>query len=104
MHVAVRKGKVRIVELLIENGADVEIKNSKGLTALALAERYKNSSSANIEMLNAFGLCEKVLSDAIVKLSLINEDEKDEDGSFRKLKNAMAPGDISNQDTFNVVI
>ena len=41
LHNAVRKGHTKVVKLLLENGADLKIRNAKGKTPIDLA--YGNS-------------------------------------------------------------
>lgn len=48
LHWAVSRGHKDIVELLIEKGADVDAKNSKGKTALQLAENQKHTEIAEL--------------------------------------------------------
>ena len=41
LHLAVSSGSVRIVQKLLKYGANKDIKNSEGLTALDMAKKYK---------------------------------------------------------------
>lgn len=45
---AIQKGNAAVVDVLIENGADVEMEDSKGITPLVLARRLGHRNIATL--------------------------------------------------------
>jgi len=52
LHVAVRRGTLEIVELLLQHGANINARDQDGRTPLTLAIRHKNRKTKNLLLLN----------------------------------------------------
>jgi len=74
---AVKNGKTEEIKLLLENGADVNLKNNDGWTALMLASRNSNTESniETVKLLLENGADPFILNNRKDALSLCNTEE-----------------------------